>query len=668
MGKPDPQTGHGDRRREKDESSQPHGEVARGRSEGSGEKRADLSGSATSFEESRRPADRASSFDRSGSAGDTAREPQNSGGSSSSADSDWGVAGAKSGLTRETKIGLLLILVLVCALGIVVYKKMQNQNEFPDDHESAATADHKSEHKKKVESIAPYGNGATVTHDTKTGLPNHGGVAPKQGEPPIGQDHHDDHSVPGGNPFKTASSTRNSGGSHTSIDEPRGKVSLSGGFPAQHDDSKRGNPFGTGTAGTGTAGSGAVTVSSPKTAGSWDLGQGQGQSSNGHDHAATAGGNPFGSGTTAGSGTTTHPGDGFRTAGKTSTVTSGPFDSHHTGIEKTKSEPRDGFAGSAASQDHQQPQTQAGHDAPRGVFGGDLGPGGSATTTNVSTTNGHSENLSHGSAKSQSIIHDGSDIRLGPYHLGTTRQGHSGSTTTVQTIGGDGNQPFGNSYDLSRHDGGTASSDHGSTKRNHRDGGAKITDHGTKFPRKQPGVFSPTPTPTPIDGRDIHYGNDRPRIHVVAHGDNYWTISRTAYGTGRYYIVLAEYNRHRIPNPKRMQPGMKVLIPNIGVLESRYPKICPRRVGKLAGNGRRRHLPSGFFRDRTGTPMFRVGKTDILSEIAQKHLGRSSRWIQIYHLNRQRIPNPNRLKIGTELRLPKDASNIRVVRTRRSYR
>ena len=69
-----------------------------------------------------------------------------------------------------------------------------------------------------------------------------------------------------------------------------------------------------------------------------------------------------------------------------------------------------------------------------------------------------------------------------------------------------------------------------------------------------------------------------------------------------------------------------------------------------------------------GNALYRVGKTDTLSDIAQKHLGRASRWIQVYRMNQDRITDPNRLKIGTTLRLPGDASNIQVVRGPGRYR
>jgi nucleoid-associated protein YgaU len=59
--------------------------------------------------------------------------------------------------------------------------------------------------------------------------------------------------------------------------------------------------------------------------------------------------------------------------------------------------------------------------------------------------------------------------------------------------------------------------------------------------------------------------------------------------------------------------------------------------------------------------MYRIGKNDSLNTIARDHLGRSTRWIQIFEMNRDQLKTPNDLKVGAVLRLPLDASAVRVV-------
>ena len=44
----------------------------------------------------------------------------------------------------------------------------------------------------------------------------------------------------------------------------------------------------------------------------------------------------------------------------------------------------------------------------------------------------------------------------------------------------------------------------------------------------------------------------------------------------RYFSALARYNQQRIPDPKKMRPGMKILTPSREVLESRNPDLFPK--------------------------------------------------------------------------------------------
>ncbi|MEZ6132173.1 MAG: LysM peptidoglycan-binding domain-containing protein [Planctomycetaceae bacterium] len=136
--------------------------------------------------------------------------------------------------------------------------------------------------------------------------------------------------------------------------------------------------------------------------------------------------------------------------------------------------------------------------------------------------------------------------------------------------------------------------------------------------------------------------------------DNYWTISRRAYGTARYFSSLALYNQQRIPDPKKLRPGMKVLIPAPQILEQKYPELFEDQQPAVT-------QPRGFFLQADGTPAYRVGERETLSEISQKHLGRASRWIQIYRMNQNILKDPNILKPGTVIALPNDANDVHLV-------
>lgn len=151
--------------------------------------------------------------------------------------------------------------------------------------------------------------------------------------------------------------------------------------------------------------------------------------------------------------------------------------------------------------------------------------------------------------------------------------------------------------------------------------------------------------------------------YEIQAGDSYWNISRNAYGSPLYYRALAEFNTTSIPNPENMKEGVRIQIPPTTELERRYPRLFATKPTPGNSNIVKTSAESDqeFFNDESGTPIYHVRKNDTLTGIAQKYLGRASRWIQIYELNRQTLADPNKLKIGTLLKLPRDASRVKMV-------
>jgi len=163
------------------------------------------------------------------------------------------------------------------------------------------------------------------------------------------------------------------------------------------------------------------------------------------------------------------------------------------------------------------------------------------------------------------------------------------------------------------------------------------------------------------DSKPFHLQADG--TYQVQDGDSYWNISRDAYGTPLYYRALAEFNSEAIPSPENMTAGTKIQIPSTAELERQYPKLVAKKSSAGTSNIVKTSAEDKqeFFSDESGTPIYRVRENDTLTSIAQEYLGRASRWIQIYELNRQTLTDPNKLKIGTLLKLPRDASRVKIV-------
>ncbi|HVR96685.1 MAG TPA: transporter substrate-binding domain-containing protein [Thermoanaerobaculia bacterium] len=76
-----------------------------------------------------------------------------------------------------------------------------------------------------------------------------------------------------------------------------------------------------------------------------------------------------------------------------------------------------------------------------------------------------------------------------------------------------------------------------------------------------------------------------------------------------------------------------------------YRQIVRRYLG---GTG-----PAPVAKVAANQEVYKVKPGDTLSKIAQTHLGKSSRWTEIWDLNKGRIADPNLIEIGWELVLPK---------------
>lgn len=199
---------------------------------------------------------------------------------------------------------------------------------------------------------------------------------------------------------------------------------------------------------------------------------------------------------------------------------------------------------------------------------------------------------------------------------------------------------------------------------------------GFDDPKAQPSPTTDLPAPAaarkePTVKKSSKHPLLRDGEYLIEEGDNFCVISKKLYGTEKYYLALVEHNRSRVADPCRMRPGLIIAAPAKSVLEQQHSALIPKPKAAVEANEEKPHatkkvsaaLPSGMYFDEQGAPWYRVGKGDTLTEIAQAHLGRASRANQIASRNQDRLPDPNNLRPGQELRLPNDASQVRLVET-----
>jgi nucleoid-associated protein YgaU len=193
--------------------------------------------------------------------------------------------------------------------------------------------------------------------------------------------------------------------------------------------------------------------------------------------------------------------------------------------------------------------------------------------------------------------------------------------------------------------------------------------------------------------------------HRVESGENFWTISRLFYGSGRYYVALWSANKKAVPAMDALARGQVIVIPpqedlDPALIEStriattpatgkasrmttakgggRTPGAVPssRKSFKESGidpiinddderfaeRGRERDIDDGIDRASdtvserpSDLPIHKVRPRESLRSIARDRLGDSRRADEIFELNRGLLEDPDNLVPGQVIELPEDA-------------
>ena len=133
--------------------------------------------------------------------------------------------------------------------------------------------------------------------------------------------------------------------------------------------------------------------------------------------------------------------------------------------------------------------------------------------------------------------------------------------------------------------------------------------------------------------------------------DSYWTISEKVYGTTAYFKALYEHNRNMIGDDERLKPVALISTPSVAELEKSFPDLCPKPSRRETRESRAT-LASTRQSYRSGRT-YTVSEGDTLFNIARYELGKASRWVEIYELNREVLGRDfNYLTPGMKLTLP----------------
>lgn len=173
----------------------------------------------------------------------------------------------------------------------------------------------------------------------------------------------------------------------------------------------------------------------------------------------------------------------------------------------------------------------------------------------------------------------------------------------------------------------------------------KKTRQATAPPKKK------TPRPKPR----------RVQIYVVAKNDNLTKIARKFSGPkssgqaiAQYVDLIFETNRTVLKNKNSVRPGQKLRIP----IDDARPKGGLQETALAMTYAGRREKDAGARKTQKDTKSsafrwYQVKPQDRYTKIAKEQLGNEKRWKEIYELNKNIFADPDRIRPGVRIKLPK---------------
>jgi LysM repeat protein len=156
-------------------------------------------------------------------------------------------------------------------------------------------------------------------------------------------------------------------------------------------------------------------------------------------------------------------------------------------------------------------------------------------------------------------------------------------------------------------------------------------------------------------------GQRRPRLlarHHVQANESLWAIAQHYYGDGNLHAVIYQANRNKMRSADDVREGVMLEIPRLEDIGAGEQAAAATTAGDSAGDGTT--APAGTGDDgaagSTPRPMrttdYRIQSGDTLGELAQKFYGTSRAMDKLIELNRDRISDPDNIRVGQVIRVP----------------
>jgi nucleoid-associated protein YgaU len=144
------------------------------------------------------------------------------------------------------------------------------------------------------------------------------------------------------------------------------------------------------------------------------------------------------------------------------------------------------------------------------------------------------------------------------------------------------------------------------------------------------------------------------RSYKVKPGDTLTSIAKQHYGRSTGAVVNAIYqaNRSNLTSPDDLRVNVELVLPEIeGAASQSIVSGGTRSASHAISKSSSSKSPAAGFK------WYQIKKNDRYVSIARDQLGDGDRWREIYELNKDKFPDPQRIRHGVRIKLPtKNAS------------
>lgn len=140
--------------------------------------------------------------------------------------------------------------------------------------------------------------------------------------------------------------------------------------------------------------------------------------------------------------------------------------------------------------------------------------------------------------------------------------------------------------------------------------------------------------------------------HTVAPGETLSRIAMAHYGRKSPKLIhtIYEANRGLLSSPDAVKAGIELVLPEVNGKPAPSEPAKPAKDGALTSAATKE--PEAARPADEATRWYQVRKKDRLVSIAREQLGSESRWKEIFELNKDKFPDPGRIREGVKIKLP----------------